>query len=115
MAYTYLFFKPKRLPLSPEDLSAETVEPLTDFETVKAALDSVVPSLEWLPDGWARGETPEGSWLEFSIAPGGTLGMRCSFRADYRAQVQRICDALNWLAVDQQPLCYQPNREPMGA
>jgi hypothetical protein len=41
--------------------------------------------------------------------------MNCSFRADYRAQVQRICDALNWLAVDQQPLCYQSNREPMGA
>jgi len=68
MSYTYLFFKPRRLPLSPAELSEESVETLTDLDTVKAALNSVIPSLEWLPQGWARGETQEGNWVEFNIA-----------------------------------------------
>ena len=114
MAYTYLFFEPKRLPLSPDELGLDTVVPLTDLDAVKAALATVMPALEWLPEGWARGETPEGQWLEFSVAAGGTLGMRCSLRADYRAHVQRLCDALGWVAVDERPFCFQPHREPVG-
>ena len=114
MAYTYLFFIPNRLPLSPEDLSEETVEALTDLVAVKAALKSVMPSLEWLPEGWGQGETPEGNWVEFNIAPGGTLGMRCSLRANYRTHVQFICDELNWIAIDETPVCFQPHREPIG-
>ena len=115
MSYTYLFFKPRRLPLSPGELSEESVEPLTNLDAVKASLNSVIPSLKWLPEGWARGETQEGRWLEFNVASGGTLAMRCSLRADYRAQVQDICDALNWVAVDEKPVCFQPHRDPIGA
>lgn len=115
MACTYLFFKPKRLPLSPEELSEEAVEPLTDLVAVKSALQSVMPDLAWLPEGWGRGVTPEGNWVEFQIPAGGTLGMRCSLRADYGTHVQSICDALGWLAVDERPVCFQPNRAPIGA
>lgn len=113
MAYTYLFFKPKRLPLAPYELGLDTVEVITDAASAKVALDSAALSLEWLPDGSARGETATGSWLEFHIHADSTLAMRCSLRADYSAYVQRICDALNWIAVDEKPRCFQPGRAPI--
>ena len=115
MAYTYLFFKPKRLPLAPEELGHDTVEPITDAAQARAALDSVFPALEWPTHNSARGESATGSWMEFSIHTDSTLALRCSLRADYSVEVQRICDALNWVAVDEHPRCFQPHREPIGA
>ena len=112
MSYTYLFFQPRRLPLAAEELSEETVDVLTDPVVVKTALARVLPQIVWTDDKWGRGETADGRWFEFLIADGGTLGLSCSFRADYRADVQAICDAIGWIAVDQTPFVYMPGCEP---
>lgn len=114
MAYTYLFFKPRRLPLAPAELGHDTVDVLIDAGAVRTALNAVMPMLQWQPDGSARGESAAGNWLEFSVHAGSTLAMRCSLRADYSAEVQRICDALGWLAVDEKPRCFQPHLPPIG-
>lgn len=115
MAYTYLFFRPRRLPLAPHELSAETVLPLRDAAAVRAALEGAVPGIDWVSDREGRAEA-EGRWMEFHLDPdAGTLALRCSLRADYREIVQRLCDELGWLAFDEQPLCYQPHQPPMPA
>lgn len=110
-----MFFKPKLLPLEASQLSEDTVESITDLSEVQVSLARVLPQLVWSANGCARGETSEGNWFEFSIAKGGTLYMRCSFRANYAAEVQRICDLLGWVAVDQDPKVIQPNAEPFSA
>lgn len=107
MARHYLFSQPQRLPLTTAELSATPVLPLQDAAAVQAALARMVPGLSWDgPEG--RGKV-DGNWLAFSPpAPGGTLGLRCSLRADHRAFLQRLCDTPGWLAVDERPLCSQP-------
>lgn len=112
MSYTYLFFLPRRLPLSPDELGEDTVDVLTDFDLVQSALACVLPQIVWNDRKTGRGETADGRWFEFLIADGGTLGMHCSFRADYTAEVQMICNALGWIALDQTPRVYMPGREP---
>lgn len=112
MAYNYLFFRPRTLPLTAADVTADTVETLTDWESARVALERVFPHLVWPKGSWGRGETEDGRWFEFSIAPGGTLSMRCSLRADYGVEVQRICDTLGWVAVDERPVLFQPDATP---
>src|SRR5262245_59379172 len=115
MAYTYLFFRPLRLPLQAHELSETTVLALEDAAAVRAALDSALPAIAWKDE---RGRADiDGQWVEFYL-PGGqrqTLALRCSLRADYRAIVQRLCDRLGWLAFDEQAMCYQPHGTPMRA
>ena len=115
MSYTYLFFKPKRLPLTAAELDENCVERITDLPSARAALKSVYPALEWADDKWGRAESAAGSWIEFMISKDATLAMNCSFRADYTAEVQRICDALGWIAVDQDPKVFQPRAAPVKA
>jgi hypothetical protein len=114
MAQGYFFFRPARLPLAPDDLSADTVLPLTDAPALQAALSRELPMLSWDgPEG--RGEW-EGHWLEFRLPGAGmTLSLRCSLRADYTALVQQLCDGLGWLAFDETPLLFQPHRPPQPA
>ena len=115
MARTYLFFRPLRLPLSSQDLNAETVLPLNDAVYVRSSLERMLPAIAWEGGSIGRAEF-EGKWLEFSLgSEGDTLSMRCSLRADYEPVVQRLCDELGWLAFDEQPLCYQPHRPPVPA
>jgi hypothetical protein len=115
MAYTYLFFQPTKLPLTPEELDGDTVQPLADADAVRRALSGLYPELVWESPEAGR-LTLDGRWLEFSLVPEvGTLSLRCSLRADYRDVVQRLCDELGWLAFDEMPLCYQPGRSPMDA
>jgi hypothetical protein len=115
MAYTYLFFRPSRLPLATHELSEQTVLDLQDPIAVRAELDRVLPDIEWI-DALSGRTTVEGQWLEFRL-PGEdrTLSLRCSLRADYARIVQKLCDDTGWLAFDQTPLCYQPNHEPIRA
>lgn len=108
MAYSYLFFKPKRLPLTAQELDESCVESLTDLAGIKAALAQATLELAWTSEGRAHGKATNGNWLEFSIPPGGTLSMRCSLRADYHSEVQRICDLLGWVAFDEQAALLQP-------
>ncbi|MBV9773031.1 MAG: hypothetical protein JO040_03740 [Gemmatimonadetes bacterium] len=115
MAYTYLFFHPLRLPLASHELSGETVLPLDDPAAVRSALEEVIPGIRWVSAREGRTEV-QGQWMEFFLRPEvGTLGLRCSLRADYQPIVQRLCDELGWLAFDEQPVCYQPHRLPMPA
>ncbi len=112
MAYSYMFFKPKVLPLRAQDLSQDTVDDLDDPIEVRSCLAKVFPQLVWGSDGWAKGETEDGRWFEFSIAKGGTLFLRCSLRASYVAEVQLMCDSLGWIAVDQVPKVIEPRTSP---
>lgn len=109
MSYMYMFFKPKLLPIVASQLSEETVDTIVDVEEVKSQLAPLFPHLSWSSEGWASGETQSGNWFEFAIVKGGTLSMRCSFRADYAPDVQRICDRLGWIAVDQESKVFTPN------
>lgn len=113
MAYSYLFFQAGRLPLAAADLDGDTVLPLHDAAAVRRALTRLYPALDWTDGAEGRLEH-QGRWLEFHVGgAAGTLSMRCSLRADYRDIVQQLCDELGWLAFDELPLCYQPNRPPM--
>ncbi len=117
MATTWLFFQPQRLPLAGTDLDADTVLPLCDADSTRAALARLLPGIEWVGAGEGHVEV-DGQWLEFDLGAGGedgTLSLRCPLRADYRAFVQRLCDELGWLAFDETPLCYQPHRPPIPA
>lgn len=115
MASTYLFFRPLRLPLSPDELGDATLAPLTCDDPIRAALEGIVPGVAGPADGPFHGEV-DGHRVEFHIpADEGTLSMRCSLRTDCSAIVQRLCDTLGWVAFDEQPLCYQPGRAPMPA
>jgi hypothetical protein len=120
MAYTYLFFKPSRLPLTVQDLSEETTLLLNDVEAIREALARAVAEIEWVDQRvgppMGKAET-DGRWLKFLLPADdrGTLSLRCSLRADYRAFVQGLCDKLGWLAFDERAMCYQPHREPFHA
>jgi hypothetical protein len=115
MAYTYLFFKPARLPLTPEELSDATVRLLDDASAAQAMLARALPAIEWGADNIGRAQVDAG-WVEFRLpTPGSTLSMRCSLRADYSADVQRLCDESGWLAFDEQPMWFQPGQAPMLA
>jgi hypothetical protein len=118
MAYTYLFFEPARLPLRSDELGETTVRPLNDANAVQATLTRILPAIEWIEeDGRLLGRTQvDAGWVEFWLpAPGHSLSMRCSLRADYSADVQRLCDQSGWLAFDQRPMCLQPGQAPMRA
>lgn len=117
MAYSYLFFRPARLPLASADLSESTVLPFVDAEQVRASLERHVPGVQWESATEGRAEM-DGWWLELRVLEdrgGVCLSMRCSLRHDYRDVVQGICDACGWLAFDQTPECYQPHLAPMRA
>jgi hypothetical protein len=115
MAYTYLFFRPLRLPLTSQELSAETVLPLDDYTTVRDSLERVFPNINW--QSTAEGHvTVEEGWMEFLLGPGAeTLSLRCSLGGDYRTVVQRLCNELEWIAFDQEPVFYQPHQPPIPA
>lgn len=116
MAYTYLFFEPARLPLKSHELDETTVRTLDDANAVQATLTCLLPAIEWIEEDGrllGRAQVDAGS-VEFWLpAPGHTLSMRCSLRADHSADVQRLCDQSGWLAFDQQPLCFQPGHTPI--
>ncbi|SFU74563.1 hypothetical protein SAMN05216350_104316 [Polaromonas sp. YR568] len=118
MAYTYLFFEPTRLPLISHELGEATVRTLNDADAVKATLARIFPAIEWADaDGRLLGRTQvEAGPVEFWLpAPGHTLSMRCSLRADYSADVQHLCDQSGWLAFDERPMCLQPGQAPIPA
>ncbi len=112
MAYSYLLFKPKRSPLTAAELGLDTVDCITDLAEAKLELAKVFPALTWTPEGWGRGETADGKWIEFAIPQDGTLYLRCSLRADYSADVQRLCDLLGWVACDERPRLFQRGLPP---
>jgi hypothetical protein len=118
MAYSYLFFEPTRLPLASHELGEATVRTLDDAGAVQATLTRIFPAVEWAEaDGRRLGRTQlDAGWAEFWLpAPGHTLSMRCSLRADYLADVQRLCDQSGWLAFDERPMCLQPGQAPIPA
>ncbi|HKP60150.1 MAG TPA: hypothetical protein VJV78_25670 [Polyangiales bacterium] len=102
------------MPLEAHELSAETVLHLSDLDEIRAALERVVPDLEWRDERHAKA-TVDGRLLEFRLPRRevDTLSLRCSLRADHTDLVQGFCDTLGWLAFDEQPMCYQPHRPPM--
>lgn len=117
MAYTYLFFEPAHLPLASQELSEATVLTLDDANAVRTTLTRLLPTLKWIEeDDRLLGRTQvNAGWVEFCLpALGHTLSMRCSLRADYSADVQRLCDQSGWLAFDQQPMCLQPGQAPIA-
>ncbi|HEU4566138.1 MAG TPA: hypothetical protein VFS05_15865 [Gemmatimonadaceae bacterium] len=117
MSYTYLFFRPARLPLATEELSEHTVLPFPDAHELRACLERHFPGLEWESPEWGRADV-DGRWLELSVgedAGGASLSIRCSHRADYGDIIQRLCDSHGWLAFDETPTCYQPHHPPMPA
>lgn len=114
MARSYFFFQPARLPLEADELAEDAVRPLTDAAALQAALSRELPALAWQGQE-GRGDW-EGHWLEFRLPDAGlTLSLRCSLRADYAPLVQRLCDALGWVAFDEAPLLFQPHRPPQPA
>lgn len=115
MAYGYQFYRPARLPLETDELSAETFLALDNAAAVREALESAFPEIEWA--GSEGRVTRDGLWMEFRLPDGrvNTLTLRCSLRGDYRAIVQRLSDHLGWVAFDETPACYQPGRPPMRA
>jgi hypothetical protein len=115
MATTYLFFQPAFLPLTPNNLDAAAMQPLGAEDRVREMLNTVLLGLEWSSATEARADL-DGRWLEFSLGGGaGTLSARCSLRADYSDVVQRLCDEVGWLALDERPFCFQPQHAPFPA
>lgn len=127
MSRSYLFLAPQALPLTPEQLSEETVRPFPSPDLVRAGLATALPDLVWsdaTPDGTlAFGvATRDRAPYECSVRPDATapdggvvLSVRCSGRVDSAAFIQALCDATGWVAFDDRPQCFQPHRPPMPA
>lgn len=114
MARTYLFFRPIVLPLTRSELDSSTLLNLEDTLSLRVTLEQIFPDLLWRSQ-YAGQATVAGNWYEVRLpqAPNDTLVLRCSLRVDHSAFVQDICNRLEWLAFDEQPLCFQPNYHPM--
>ena len=114
MSYTYLFFRPARLPLQADELDTRTVINLGDSAALRAALRASFPTLQ-ISDEGAAGSDSEGRPLAFSLPrkDDDTLVLRGSLRVDYSGLVQQLCDRWGWLAMDERPRCFQPHRAPM--
>lgn len=113
MAKSYIFLKPRHLPLVAEKLDRASVTPI-DADEVVACLRQALPSLTWSSPTDASGETDSG-WVEFSQPGQGadrSLTLRCSLRSDYEPLVQNLCDQFGWVAFDEKPLLFQPHRSP---
>ena len=113
VAASYLFFKPRTLPVDPSTMDGDSVIEWSAAEA-GAALERVFPGIQRTPDGEWRADTAAG-WAEFRHAdtpPPAILVMRCSLRADYRAVVRGMCDATGWIAFGDDAACIQPVRPP---
>jgi hypothetical protein len=115
MAYTYLFFQPARLPLEPAELGAGVVLNIADTVETRAAVEQSLPGLQWQTQHRASA-TVEGNWYEIDMPQTAeqTLSLRCSLRVGHGEFVQSICDRSGWLAFDQTPRLFQPNRPPLA-
>jgi hypothetical protein len=116
MAYTYLFFQPSRLPLEAGELDASTALNMANTNEVRAMVEQAFPGLAW--QSQHRGHaTVQGNWYEIHLPETAehTLSVRCSLRVDHARFVQSLCDRFGWLAFDEQPMCFQPNRAPFPA
>jgi hypothetical protein len=116
MSRTFLFFHPARLPLETADLSESTVLSLQDSPDLRAKLEQVFAGLSWQTEHIGQ-VTAAGNWYEVSVpkTPVETLAVRCSLRTDHAPFIQDICNRLGWLAFDDRPTCFQPNRAPIPA
>lgn len=116
MARTYLFFQPSRLPLASNELDATTVLGLAAEPRVKSAIEQALPGLSWQTNSFGRASL-QGNWYEVHLPETAeqTLSLRCSLRTEASSIVQRICDLTGWLAFDEHPMCFQPNKAPMPA
>lgn len=115
MARTYLFFHPVRLPLESDDLDDESaVTSLTDSPALRESLASAFPGVTWDADGVGKAQF-EGHWYEIWLprVEERTLSLRGTLRADHAALVQSLCERFGWIAFDEEPVCFQPGREPM--
>jgi hypothetical protein len=125
MSWSYTFFPPKELPLTPERVSEETVGTFSDAEAVREVIDAAVPNVAWTPGEGEirfRGRVFDGEDLyEITIMnhvaaaePTLIVSMRCSGRIDSIPFAQRICDSTGWIAFDDRTYLFQPLRPPMG-
>lgn len=113
MARSYLFLKPSELPLSAAELDESSVSPIDPEEAI-ASLKQAMPFLVWSSATEASGEAEEG-WVQFSQPGDGatrSLALRCSLRSDYTPLVQSLCNRFGWVAFDETPALFQPNRPP---
>ena len=116
MAHTYLFFQPARLPLEPGELDGSTVLSVADTPEVRAKVEQAFPGLQW--QSKHRGSAVvQGNWYEVHLpeTAENTLSVRCSLRVSHGDFVQELCNRFGWLAFDEIPMCFQPNRAPFPA
>lgn len=113
MARTYLFFQPTRLPLGPGDLDGSTVVSVAHTPEVVTRIEQAFPGLQWHSPHSASAVV-RGNWYEVNLpeTAENTLAVRCSLRASHDEFVQELCDCFGWLAFDERPMCFQPNRAP---
>lgn len=116
MAHTYLFFRPVRLPLEPEDLDGSTVLNLADTPDLKEKVELGFPGLRW-QSRFRGSAVVGGNWYEVHLPETAeqTLSVRCSLKASHHAFVQALCDRFGWLSFDERPMCFQPGRAPFPA
>ena len=112
MSRSFMFFRPSRLPLTPEELSEETVQRLTGMPEIRASLDRHFGTIEWVDERHGRTDA-DGRWVELTVnddpaLPG--LSLRCSMRMEYGDVVQALCDRFGWVAFDETPALYQPGQ-----
>ena len=116
MSRTYLFFRPAKLPLASTELGETTVLNLEDSAKLRSDIEHAFHRVEW-DSKYAATATYHEDWYEISVPDDAakTLAIRCSLKVDHTGFVQQLCDQFGWLAFDEEPQCYQPNRPPMPA
>jgi hypothetical protein len=125
VSWSYTFFPPKQLPLTPESLSEETVGTFSDLDAVRATIDAGVPGVQWVPgegEVRLRGSVSDGEdHYELTVMnhaeakePTLIVSMRCSGRIDSVPFAQRVCDATGWIAFDDRTYLFQPHLPPMS-
>lgn len=114
MARTYLFFHPARLPLESAELDESTVTSLGDSPALRASLETAFAGVKWDADGVGHAQFESNRYeIWLPRADERTLTLRGTLRADHAALVQSLCDRFGWIAFDEEPVCFQPHREPM--
>jgi len=110
MSYDYMFFRLRKPISSHRDLSEETLGIMGSGDEIKAALSTLFPDMEWssrTDDGAIWGTLPAmPGRCEFLLDKEPSFGFSLlgSYRADYRAMVEKICDAMGVIAFDGQQL-----------
>jgi hypothetical protein len=101
MGWDVLILKLKRPDASARTLTADDVLPLGSQAELRAAIDSVIPDVDWSDPEWGATRI-NGCWMEFNIksSDGLDIGVHVHGAGDAVPPILALCQAHGWVAFD---------------